>query len=176
MKKIFISIFFSLFALTSTFAQNNNENHKDSTPNAVSLSSIKLISWNDIILSKWNSIDKDKNNLLSISELGSISFVFRILSFKYFNEIDLNHDDFISKDELLKFSNLQEKNQTEKINNKWHELDTNHDGFISRDEASFDKNTKEHFNEIDLNHDEKVDINEFIHVYNDTLLKKLNLK
>jgi len=176
MKKIFISIFFSLFALTSTFAQNNNESHKDSIPNAVSLSSIKLISWNDIILSKWSSIDKDKNNLLSISELGSISFVFRILSFKYFNEIDLNHDDFISKDELLKFSNLQEKNQTEKINNKWHELDTNHDGFISRDEASFDKNTKEHFNEIDLNHDEKVDINEFIHVYNDTLLKKLNLK
>ena len=33
--------------------------------------------------------DKDKNNLLSMSELGSISFVFRILSFKYFNEIDL---------------------------------------------------------------------------------------
>jgi len=47
---------------------------------------------------------------------------------------------------------------------------------ISRNEASFDKNTKEHFGEIDLNHDEKVDINEFINVYNDTLLKKLNLK
>ena len=32
------------------------------------------------------------------------------------------------------------------------------------------------FDDIDLNHDEKVDINEFIHVYNETLLKKLNKK
>lgn len=176
MKKIFITIFFSLFSLTSTFAQNNNENHKDSIPNAVSLSSIKLISWNDIILLKWPSIDKDKNNLLSISELGSISFVFRILSFKYFDEIDSNQDKFISKNELLDFSNLQLKSQTEKINNKWHELDTNHDNLISRSEAEFDKHTKQYFDDIDLNHDEKVDINEFIHVYNETLLKKLNLK
>lgn len=174
MRKITITIL--LLFCSASFAQNNQEPNQHSVQNVVSSSSVKLVTWNDIILSKWFSIDKDKNNLLSISELGSISFVFRILSFKYFNEIDLNHDDFISKDELLKFSNLQEKNQTEKINNKWHELDTNHDGFISRDEASFDKNTKEHFGEIDLNHDEKVDINEFINVYNDTLLKKLNLK
>ena len=176
MKKFFITISFSLFSLTSTFAQNNNENHKDSIPNAVSLSSIKLISWNDIILSKWNSIDKDKNNLLSISELGSISFVFRILSFKYFDEIDSNQDKFISKNELLDFSNLQLKSQTEKINNKWHELDTNHDNLISKSEAEFDKYTKQYFDDIDLNNDGKVDINEFIHVYNETLLKKLNLK
>lgn len=174
MRKIIITIL--LLFCSASFAQNNHETNKNSVQNIVLSSSVKLITWNDIILSKWSSIDKDKNNLLSMSELGSISFVFRILSFKYFNEIDLNHDDFISKDELLKFSNLQEKNQTEKINNKWHELDTNHDGFISRDEASFDKNTKEHFDDIDLNHDEKVDINEFITVYNDTLLKKLNLK
>lgn len=174
MRKIIITIL--LLFYSASFAQNNHETNKNSVQNIVLSSSVKLITWNDIILSKWSSIDKDKNNLLSMSELGSISFVFRILSFKYFNEIDLNHDDFISKDELLKFSNLQEKNQIEKINNKWHELDTNNDGFISRDEASFDKNTKEHFDDIDLNHDEKVDINEFITVYNDTLLKKLNLK
>lgn len=174
MRKIIITIL--LLFCSASFAQNNHETNKNSVQNIVLSSSVKLITWNDIILSKWSSIDKDKNNLLSMSELGSISFVFRILSFKYFNEIDLNHDDFISKDELLKFSNLQEKNQIEKINNKWHELDTNNDGFISRDEASFDINTKEHFDDIDLNHDEKVDINEFITVYNDTLLKKLNLK
>lgn len=138
-------------------------------------SKIPLLTWQKIIESRWKTIDHDKNNLLDKSEIQQISFAFRLLSFKYFSEIDSNHDGFISHEELASYSKEQEDKQKEKINRKWNQLDTNGDYQISLEEAQTNKDIKDNFSTIDTNHDSFISPEEFIVFYNKTLSSKLGL-
>lgn len=164
MKKIILLL---LFFCNVSFAQNQLDifNH----------SKTSLLTWQQIIEFRWKAIDRDKNNLLDKSEIQQISFAFRLLSFKYFSEIDSNHDGFISHEELASYSKEQEYKQKEKINHKWNQLDTNEDYLISLEEAQTNKDIKDNFSAIDTNQDGFISPEEFIIFYNKTLSSKLGL-
>lgn len=166
MKKIFtIILYFSLSQIS--FAQSEMD--------IFSKTKVELLTWNEIISSRWEKIDKDNNNLLQKSELQSISIAFNLLSFKYFKKIDLNNDQYISKQELFSYSNTQENKQKSKINRAWNKLDINKNYQISLEESKANSEIYKIFNRADKNHDKNIDPEEFLNFYNKTFNSKLLL-
>lgn len=85
--------------------------------------------------------DTNGDGMLSRAEAAALP---RIL--KHFDEIDTNHDNQITADELRAF---HEKQRGE----HWKKLDTNGDGKISREEAKAAPRLSERFDQIDTNKD-----------------------
>lgn len=168
-KKLFFSFFISIFAM-GAIAQEKKE------IDLFKITKTPLLTWSHIIESRWNTIDNDKNNLLNQSELSSISLAFRFLSFKYFKELDTDHDGFISHKELSSYSQIQEKKQKDKINKKWSELDKDNNLLISVEEAQDNKELSKNFSNLDSNSDENISPEEMIAFYNQTLSSQLQLK
>lgn len=138
-------------------------------------SKTNLLTWQQIIESRWKTIDKDKNNMLDKSEIQHISSVFLLLSFKYFKELDNNRDGFVSHEELKIYSQEQEHKQKEKINRQWNELDGNSDYVITLEEVVNNIRIKDNFSNIDTNEDKVITPEEFIVFYNKTVTSKLGL-
>ena len=136
-------------------------------------SKTSLLTWNEIIGSRWEQLDDNHDGMLSSGELGGLSWVFRILVIQYFDDIDINKDGKVTRDELMKYSKEQELKQKQKINKKWNQLDVDRDFRITQDEVRGDKNLKSHFDEV--NHGQAITVESLIVFYNQTLLKQLRL-
>ena len=169
LKKLLFCFFISIFTV-GALAQNKTE------IDLFKLTKTPLLTWSHIIESRWKTIDTDKNNLLNQSELSSISLAFRFLSFKYFKELDIDHDGFISHQELSSYSQAQENKQKDKINKKWNELDKDNNLLISVEEAQDNKELSKNFSNIDSNSDGNISPEEMIAFYNQTLSSQLQLK
>ena len=170
MKKFLILFLFSGF-IQLALAQSTPSTHVD----IFSHSKTPLLTWQQIIESRWKTIDKDKNNMLDKSEIQHISSVFLLLSFKYFKELDNNRDGFVSHEELKTYSQEQENKQKEKINRHWNQLDTNSDYKITVDEVNNNQDIKDNFSNIDTNSDNMITPEEFIVFYNKTVSSKLGI-
>ena len=138
-------------------------------------SKTQLLTWQQIIESRWKNIDKDHNNMLDKSEIQHISPAFLLLSFKYFHDLDKNNDGFVSHEELANYSQEQEHKQKDKINRQWHSIDTNNDYRINLEEANSHSDIKDNFPAIDQDHDNIITPEEFIQFYNKIVSSKLGL-
>jgi hypothetical protein len=93
--------------------------------------------------------DTDGNGMLSRAEAAALP---RIA--KHFDEIDANHDNQITADELKAFHEKMRGAHDKQRAEHWKKLDTNGDGKISRDEAKAGApRLAEHFDAIDANKD-----------------------
>jgi Ca2+-binding EF-hand superfamily protein len=89
--------------------------------------------------------DTNGDGMISRPEAAALP---RIL--KHFDEIDTNHDNQITADELRAF---HEKSHDKQHGDHWKKLDTNGDGKISREEAKAAPRLAEHFDQLDANKD-----------------------
>jgi Ca2+-binding EF-hand superfamily protein len=92
--------------------------------------------------------DTNGDGMLNRAEAAALP---RIL--KHFDEIDTNHDNQISADELRAFHEKMRAGHEKQRGEHWKKLDTNGDGKISKDEAKAAPRLAERFDQIDANKD-----------------------
>jgi len=92
--------------------------------------------------------DTNGDGMLSRAEAAALP---RIL--KHFDEIDTNHDNQITAEELRAYHEKMRGEHEKTRGEHWKKLDTNGDGKISKEEAKAAPRLAERFDQIDTNKD-----------------------
>jgi Ca2+-binding EF-hand superfamily protein len=99
-------------------------------------------------MERLKAADKNGDGMLSREEAASLPRIS-----KHFDEIDANHDGFITFDELRAFGQSHHAKGGGHAGHGLKALDKDGDGRISRDEAAAAPRLAQHFDAIDTNHD-----------------------
>ena len=125
---------------------------------------------------KWLDLDTNKNEGLSKAEMSKASWQVRLLLWKYFNTMDVDRNEIISKSEWRKTAQKLEEKRALAFDKKWQEVDTDHNGEITEIESKKWSYLANHFQEFDVDKNGVLSKDECKKAFDKTSLALLGLE